>query len=138
MTTEIYDTLPEEAKMIRKKVFIEEQGFQNELDQIDSASFHIVMYNDNGEPIATCRVFPGEEDTFLMGRLAVIREYRGRNIGASMIREAEKLVLAKKGRKILLHAQCRVKDFYKKQGFSEYGNVEEEEGCPHIWMEKQL
>ena len=37
-----------------------------------------------------------------------------------------------------LHAQCTAMDFYRKQGFEEQGDVEEEEGCPHMWMYKEL
>ena len=33
---------------------------------------------------------------------------------------------------------CRVKKFYIKSGYVEFGAVEDDEGCPHIWMKKQL
>ncbi len=35
-----------------------------------------------------------------------------------------------------LHAQCRVKNFYEKSGYQAYGEIDEDEGCPHIWMRK--
>lgn len=44
----------------------------------------------------------------------------------------------KGGKSISLHAQCRVRAFYEKLGFCGYGVEDEDEGCPHCWMKKQL
>lgn len=138
MEFKTYYFLADDVKSIRKKVFMEEQGFENEFDDVDNSSIHIVLY-DNETPVATCRVFKGEEDnTYILGRLAVIKEYRGRSIGMDMLKEAEKLVIRNNGSSIKLHAQCRVKHFYALAGYVEYGNVEDDEGCPHIWMKKKL
>lgn len=139
MLVNVYDFLSDDAKIIRKKVFMDEQGFENEFDDTDKVASHIVMYNENKEPIATCRVFEGsEKNKFIFGRLAVIMPYRGMNIGTKMIREAEKLVLKKGGTSMSLHAQCRVKSFYEKLGYIEFGEIDDDEGCPHIWMNKQI
>lgn len=139
MKIKVYDFLADDAVMIRQKVFIEEQGFKDEFDNTDKVASHIVMYNENGEPIATCRVFEDrKKGGFIFGRLAVIESYRGMNIGTKMIREAERLVLKMGGTSISLHAQCRVRSFYEKLGYIAYGAIENEEGCPHIWMTKQL
>lgn len=139
MKTVVFDFLSDDAKMIRKKVFMDEQGFENEFDDIDKIASHIVMYNDKAEPIATCRLFESsEQNKFIFGRLAVIMSCRGMNIGTRMIKEAEKIVLKKGGISMLLHAQCRVKSFYEKLGYAEFGETDDDEGCPHIWMSKQL
>ena len=42
----VYNTLSDDAKNIRIKVFVEEQGFENEFDEIDNSSFHIVSYTE--------------------------------------------------------------------------------------------
>lgn len=42
MNTKTYTTLPQEAKDIRIEVFMKEQGFENEFDDIDQISSHIV------------------------------------------------------------------------------------------------
>ena len=140
MEFKTYDYLDDDAKIIRTKVFIEEQGFENELDEIDDYAIHIVLY-DNKIPIATCRVFKDETEennTYILGRLAVKKEYRGRRIGTEMLKEAEKIVLQNNGSTLKLHAQCRAKQFYAISGYTEYGKVEYDEGCPHIWMKKQI
>lgn len=138
MAVKSFDYLPEEAKKIRTKVFVEEQGFKEEFDKTDQRAIHLVCF-ENEKPTATCRIFQGEADgEYILGRLAVMKEYRGKNIGAKMLESAEKAVREKNGKYIILHSQVQAKVFYAKQGYTEFGEVEEEEGCPHIWMKKIL
>jgi predicted GNAT family N-acyltransferase len=139
INVKIYNGLVIPAKMIRKEVFINEQGFNDEFDDIDSISVHLVAFDENENPIATCRIFnSGDSGTYILGRLAVLKEHRGKNVGADMINAAEKYILDENGKNITLHSQCRVKEFYRNLGFSEYGEVDDDEGCPHIWMKKQI
>ena len=115
-----YDNLPQDAINIRNKVFVEEQGFENEFDDMDSSSVHIVIYEKNSseekvngmEPIATCRFYMDTDGLYLIGRIAVIKEKRGENIGAFLIETAEKQIEKLGGKKFKIHAQCRVKGFY--------------------------
>lgn len=139
MKTVIYEGIPDSAKEIRQKVFVKEQGFQNEFDETDDIAAHIVLFDENDLPVATCRLFPdAKTDSHILGRLAVIKEYRGRNIGSAVLKEAERYVQGKHGKCISLHAQCRAADFYRKSGYMEFGDIEVEQGCPHIWMQKYL
>lgn len=57
MRVEIFQTIPQQAVEIRQKVFVDEQGFQNEFDDIDLIAVHFVLFDDLDVPIATCRVF---------------------------------------------------------------------------------
>lgn len=57
MKTQIYSTLPQEARRIREEVFVREQGFENEFDETDQRAFHLVLY-DGEIPVAVCRFFP--------------------------------------------------------------------------------
>lgn len=139
MRISVYENLPNDAKKIRTEVFINEQGFKNEFDKIDNEAAHIVCYGEDDAPIATCRVFWDlSMNSYVLGRLAVIEKCRGKNIGSIILKEAEIYVKSKEGKTLILHAQCRAVDFYKKSGFTEFGNVENDEGCPHIWMKKQF
>ena len=139
MKTLIYESLPHAAKIVRQAVFVNEQGFQNEFDQIDDIAAHIVIYNENDTPIATCRIFWDETmNMYILGRLAVVKEYRRKNIGSIMVKEAEKYVKNMGKKSIALHAQCQAAGFYQKLGFIEFGNIENDEGCPHIWMRKNI
>ena len=138
MELKVYNTLPEEAFAIRKSVFMDEQGFENEFDQTDTYATHLVMY-DNGIPVGTCRLFREKgASSYTIGRLAVIREYRGRAVGSRLLKAAEETAAGRHGSCIILHAQLQARNFYEKQGYIPYGNVELEENCPHIWMRKDL
>lgn len=140
MTREIkvFSHLPQEAKEIREQVFILEQGFQKEYDQIDEIATHFVLYQD-GEAIGTCRVFLRKAPfEFMMGRLAVKKEWRGRGLGAQLLAGAERWAKESGGQCLVLHAQLQAKEFYEKVGYTAYGDVEYEEDCPHIWMKKEL
>lgn len=131
MKTLVYDNIPDYAKEIRRKVFIDEQGFYHEFDNIDEVSVHIVMFNEYNTPVATCRIFwDSIMNSYILGRIAVVKEYRSKNIGSAMVKEAEKYVQKNKGKSIALHSQCRITTFYQKLGFAEFGDVDDEEGCP--------
>ena len=139
MRVEIFQTIPKQAMEIRKTVFVDEQGFQNEFDDIDFITVHFVLFDDLDMPIATCRVFKEpKNNAYILGRLAVLKESRGKNIGSLIVKKVEEYVKEMGGEQIQLHAQCRVVAFYNKLGFSSFGEMEDEEGCSHIWMRKTL
>ena len=139
MKISIYENIPDEAREIRETVFIDEQGFQSEFDEIDDAAIHIVSYDEDDVPVATCRVFWNEEmKAYTLGRLAVTKKCRGKKIGSAVVIEAERYVQKMGGTDIVLHSQCTAADFYKKLGFMEFGDIEDEQGCPHIWMKKSV
>lgn len=94
--------------------------------------------SDNGNPVATCRFFQeGEGRHYVIGRIAVMKQYRGQNIGADILKIAEEKIYELKGTHISLHAQLRAKGFYEKQGYMPYGEIDFDEDCPHIWMRKK-
>lgn len=134
----VFSHLPQEANEIRERVFILEQGFQKEYDEIDQIAVHLVLYED-GAAIGTCRVFPRKSPLeFMMGRLAVKKEYRGRGLGTELLAGAERWAAESGGQYLVLHAQLQAREFYEKVGYTAYGDVEYEEDCPHIWMKKEL
>ena len=135
----IYHALPQGAAEVRRIVFMEEQGFVEEFDEIDGLAIHFLMC-DGQRPVATCRLFADDatEQGWILGRFAVLREYRGQQLGRRLMEAVETHIKALGGKHIRLHAQCRVREFYGSLGFEAYGAVEPEEGCPHIWMKKTL
>lgn len=133
-----YHALPDDARVIRETVFINEQGFSDEFDETDAVAKHIVLYDEKGTAIGTVRYFKSGEDTYIIGRVAVLKEFRKNNYGAIMLQEAEEQIKACKGKKIRLAAQVQAKGFYEKSGYKDDGHEFMEEHCRHIWMEKEL
>lgn len=138
MNIKIYDYLHKDAAWIRKKVFIEEQRFKEEFDDIDKTAAHLVMY-EGGKPAAVCRFFVKEKpQVYTLGRIAVMPEYRSNGTGRRLVEEAEKVIRELGGRKIVLSAQVRAKGFYEKLGYMSEGEEYFEEYCPHVKMKKDL
>jgi predicted GNAT family N-acyltransferase len=138
MDIKLYEQLPEDAKYIRRNVFIEEQGFENEFDDIDDMSTHILIY-ESSDPVATCRLYYNDErQSFVIGRIAVLEKFRGKNYGVELIKMAEQEIVKMQGKTVHLSAQVRVSAFYKKNGYIALDEVYVDEGCLHVWMKKEL
>ena len=138
MDIKIYHTLPKEAIEIRETVFVQEQGYCEEFDETDQKAWHLLYFEQN-VPIGTCRFFkePSEE-RYLIGRIAVLKEYRGKNVGSCLLHRAELEIEKMGGKSAVLHAQEQAKEFYQKQGYCELGEIDFEQDCPHTWMAKKL
>ena len=127
-----FKILPEEAINIRTKVFVEEQGFKEEFDTIDKIAEHLILFADDN-PIGTCRYYK-KDDSYYFGRLAILKEYRNKNYGGLLLKEAINNLKKVNAHKVILNSQLSAKDFYIKHGFLQEGEVFYEEGCPHIKM----
>lgn len=121
---------------IRTDVFIKEQGFNDEFDETDKTCFHIVLY-ENETPVATCRYFE-TDGSYHIGRVAVVKEYRGFHLGEKIMSIAENEIRKRGGQTIEVSAQVRVKNFYEKLGFQAVGETYFDEFCEHVRMVKKL
>jgi predicted GNAT family N-acyltransferase len=132
-----YNYMPKEARAIRQKVFVEEQGFQEEFDEIDGQATHLLVF-DGERAVATCRFFFSLKlKGYLVGRIAVLKEYRGKRIGALMMEKTKECLQEIGVNGVFLHAQTHAIGFYEKQGFVSLGIEDEEEGHAHLWMKKE-
>lgn len=132
-----YSALPDEARLIRTEVFVEEQGFQNEFDISDRLCSHLVIFSD-GKPAAAGRIFPPENGMCVIGRIAVRKDFRGKRLGAEAVGLLEEKARELGAERTALSAQCRVREFYERLGYKASGEVYSDEFCPHVHMEKEL
>ena len=110
MIIQILDHITEEIKQIRIDVFMKEQGFEDEFDEIDETAKFVLLSID-GKAAGTCRYFPSDvAGDAHIGRMAV------RN----------------------LSAQLQAKPFYESLGYRAEGEEYLDEGCPHVMMRKVL
>ena len=128
--------LPLEAKIIREKVFVLEQGFENEFDEIDDIAYHLVVFQDD-KPIGCARMFV-ENEHMVLGRIAVLKEYRHLHIGSQILQKLEDKAKSLGYHETVLSAQVRAKSFYEKNGYVCFGEEYLDEYCPHIHMKKIL
>ncbi|MEG0302830.1 MAG: GNAT family N-acetyltransferase [Gordonibacter sp.] len=134
----------DDARLVRTRVFMEEQGFQDEFDDIDKnpSTVHVTLYAD-GQLAGCARTFPdpdrpGEPTRWVFGRLAVLPAMRKSGFGGLLLAESERLARAAGATEMHLHAQCSVMPFYERAGYVSYGAVELDEHVEHIWMHKAL
>ena len=136
-----FSELTEDARSIREKVFVEEQGWQDEFDDIDSVSIHVVVYH-NGVPVGTGRLFRKDQnpssDVYIIGRVAVLAEYRKLHLGNKIMEFLEEKAKELGAVKLELSAQCRARGFYDKNGYVAVGDEYLDGDCPHILMAKIL
>lgn len=136
MIFEFYNGLPKEAKKIRQAVFVDEQGFENEFDDIDQRAIHLVVFDGN-EAIGCARMFE-ENGVMILGRIAVVKEKRVLHVGSQILKALERRASELGYHEVYLSAQTRVSQFYCKNGYKAYGNEYLDEFCPHIHMKKVL
>lgn len=138
MKTVVYDEVVPEARYIRETVFLQEQGFEKEYDENDNVAKTIVIYDGN-DAVGTCRLYwDNEVGCHHVGRIAVPKHRRGEGLGALVVTEAEKVIKELGGTEVFISGQIQVADFYKKLGYTQYGEVYMEENHPHVALKKIL
>lgn len=128
----------DDCKEIRIKVFVVEQGFKEEFDQTDASAEHVVLY-DGETPAATGRLYPkGDDGEYAIGRVAVVKEYRGKQLGSMVIKELEEKARELGAKSIVISSQIQALGFYRSLGYEPFGEEYLDEHCPHRAMRKQL
>jgi predicted GNAT family N-acyltransferase len=126
------------AKDIRVRVFVDEQGFEDEFDDIDDRAWHIEGW-DQQRPVAVGRMFESDQPgVYTIGRIAVIREWRQKNIGKAVMEALQDHARQQGAHAVELSAQCSAAGFYEKLGYVRVGDVYMDQFCPHIKMRKSL
>jgi len=120
-----------QLKNIREKVFIQEQKVMPELewDGMDEKAIHFLVFNDNAA-IGCARAIV-IKDHMQLGRMAVLKEYRGQGIGSALIEKAMTTAKLNQLSAIYISAQCHAIDFYKKFGFEVTSDIYLDAEIPH-------
>ena len=121
---------------LRRIVFIEEQQVPEALewDDDDERSRHVLALSVHGEPIGTGRLLPDGH----IGRMAVLREWRGKGVGSAILRALLDLARQDGLHLIRLNAQTHALGFYARHGFTIVGDEFIEAGIPHREMQLRL
>jgi predicted GNAT family N-acyltransferase len=122
------------AFAIRLRVFVREQGVPQaiELDRDDQRACHLLALN-RGKAVATARIVI-RRTSAKIGRMAVLKRYRRRGIGTTLLKRAIRTARARGAQKIYLHAQVSAIPFYEAMGFRCAGPVFDEAGILHRTM----
>jgi predicted GNAT family N-acyltransferase len=127
-----------QLKNIREKVFIQEQKVTPELewDGMDENAMHFLVFKD--EKAIGCARAVVIKNYMQLGRMAVLKEYRGQGIGSALLEKA--IVTAKLNQISNIHisAQCYAIDFYLKFGFEVMSDIYLDAEIPHRDMTLKL
>ena len=123
------------ASPIRFTVFVEEQGVPREieLDEHDSQSVHVLAF-DGAQAVGTARLLPDGH----IGRMAVLKDWRGRGIGALLLKSLVERAKARGDAEVALSAQVHAVPFYRAHGFVPQGDEYLEAGIRHQAMKRRL
>ena len=128
-----------DAFAVREAVFVDEQQIEIslEFDGLDDDAHHLLARYE-GKPVGTLRLRSIADGIAKIERVAVMKEARGRSIGAALIDAALDHLRSLDYREATLHAQTYAIDFYAKHGFIAHGEDFDEDGIPHRAMSLDL
>lgn len=120
------------ATLVRELVFVQEQHVpaEIELDTLDADSLHAVVLDASAAPLATGRLLPDGR----IGRMAVLRPWRGHGLGSMVIRALMQAARQQGMEQVTLAAQLHARAFYQKHGFVAQGPVFLDAGIEHVQM----
>ena len=125
-----------ELRTVRETVFVQEQQvpIEEEWDALDPLCTHVIARDAAGQPIGTGRLTPEHK----IGRMAVLRDWRGRGVGEAMLAALLLQARDKKWPLVGLHAQVSAEPFYAQHGFIPHGGRFWEAGIEHQSMHRAL
>jgi len=121
-----------QALEIRKKVFIEEQQVERELEveNEEEATYYLLLVDE--KPVGTGRWRKTPEGVKLE-RFAVLPEFRNKNLGTVILKKVLEDLKNKKER-VYLHSQLKAIPYYQRQGFKKHGPMFVEANIKHYMM----
>jgi predicted GNAT family N-acyltransferase len=125
----------QELRAVRTTIFIEEQQVTPvfEWDEIDADAVHLLAIYEN-QPIACLRIINFK----IIGRMAVLKNWRGVGLGASLLLKAVNICKNHGSKYIRLSAQTHAIGFYKKAGFKQISEEYCDVDIPHVDMQLDL
>ncbi|MGE7672243.1 GNAT family N-acetyltransferase [Lysinibacillus sp. NPDC094403] len=129
----------EDAFVVRKQVFVEEQGvpLHLECDAEDASATHFIMYEGN-DPVGAARLRSIEDDAVKIERVCILQDQRGKKLGALIMKEMENHAISINKKKLKLNAQSYAIPFYEKLGYTATSPEFMDAGIPHRAMEKTI
>ncbi|RLG19400.1 hypothetical protein DRN67_02785 [Candidatus Micrarchaeota archaeon] len=120
---------------IRTRVFTLEQNVNSDedFDGLDSSAIHVIAY-DGKKPIGTARMLELETGGAKLGRMAVLKRYRGMGAGKKMAEMLVKMARAMGMKEVEANSQVNAMGFYEKLGFKPEGPIFKDAGIDHRKM----
>ena len=112
---------------------------RREFDEHDAPDTKYIVLTDSDFPVATCRFYPLDADSAMIGRVVVLPEYRGKELGRRVIEEAESWLRDLGFSRAVVESRDVAVEFYRKLGYTVTdGSVIHGDTFDCIRMEKSL
>ncbi len=123
-------------RAVRHAVFVVEQDVPESLewDGLDAGCRHALAEDADGRAVGCGRLLPDGH----VGRMAVLREWRGKGVGSALLERLVALARETGHREVVLNAQVHAMPFYARFGFTPVGEPFDEAGIPHQAMARAL
>ena len=132
-----YDELVE----LRYKVLLEPLGLKFlDLHRSKEISYLHIACIDNLDDkiVGGLMLIPLDNKSIRMMQVAVAPEFQGKGIGHDLVKYAEKRAKEAGYSRIIMHAMLSVVSFYEKMGYSQEGEIFDENGITFAKMVKSL
>ena len=127
-----------EIKEIRKTVFHDELNIPESylFDEYDVTCDQFLIKND--EITVGALRLRKENNAIKLERMAILPKFRKMSYGIKAVDGIKKYCITENESKIFLDSIYNIRDFYKKCGFTEIGDIFERVGFRHIRMEMSI
>lgn len=133
--------LLKDALTVRNAVFGAEQNYKagSARDKSDDTAWFAGIYDKDGRAVATSRmIYLENKNERLLGKIAVLPEYRKFGFGTKMLEALEKISAEEKAKTLFVNSQSQALGFYEKLGYSKCDVSYVEEDIEMIPVSKNI
>lgn len=124
---------------LRSQVLREPLGLRFTTEELEKEKDDILIAAfEDDDLLGCCIISILDRTTFRLRQMAVYSSFQRKGIGASLLNYVENIARDKGCIKIMMHARLTAIGFYQRMGYTVVGNVFEELGIPHRYMEKTI
>lgn len=131
----------DELVQLRYKILLEPLGLKFlDLHRNKEANYlHIgCVENLDDSLVGGLILAPVDNETIRLMQVAVDSKYQGEGIGRDLVKYAEKRAKEVGYSRIIMHAMLSVVNFYERMGYTQQGEIFEENGITFAKMSKEL
>ncbi len=97
-------------------------SLREEFDLHDGDGTRYIVLLSGGYPVATCRFYETGDGKVTLGRVVVLPEFRGMELGRKAVTEAMKWIGELGYKRVIVDSRVEAEGFYEKLGFRKTGN----------------
>ena len=92
-------------------------SLREEFDEHDNDKTKYIVILDDGYPVATCRFYEINDSEVILGRVVVLPEYRGKQLGRKTVEQAQDWIRELGYKRIIIDSRLEAVPFYEKLGY---------------------